>query len=212
MSADHEEWLGRLAEEHGRMVFATACRILGHADDAEDALQDVFLKVLRTGRSRNGQAAVRDWGAYLHVMATRAAIEILRRRKRYRRDGGELTDDVVAVATVAGEDARGAAIRRERAALLRQALRRLSERDARVFALHYFDDWPYESIAAEMRLTVSLVGVILHRARRRLREILEPILEPAFSGPARGGGGCGSSSSSSRSSESKPCAAAEKGE
>lgn len=200
MDTEHEDWLGRLVEEHGRMVFATAFRILGHADDAEDALQDVFLTVLRTRRGRSGQAEVRDWGAYLRVMATRAAIEILRRRKRYRRDGGELTDDVVATVAsgAGGEDAREAAIRRERAALLRQALRRLSERDARVFALHYFEEMPYESIAAEMRLTVSLVGVILHRARLRLRAILEPILEPAFSGPARGG--------------AKPRAAAGKGE
>ena len=177
------------------MVFATAWRILGHADDAEDALQDVFLTVLRTSRRRNGLTEVRDWGAYLRVMATRAAIGILRRRKRYRRDGGELTDDMEAPS---GEDVRGTAIRRERAALLRQALRRLSERDARVFALHYFEDLPYETIAAEMRLKVNLVGVILYRARHRLREILEPILEPAFSGPAGGG--------------AKPCAAAEKGE
>ena len=62
--------------------------------------------------------------------------------------------------------------------LLRQALRELSARDARIFALHYFEEFPYEAIASEMKLSVNQVGVILHRARRRLREILEPVLKP----------------------------------
>ena len=46
MNNDHEAWLSQLSDEYGRMVFTTAYRILGHVDDAEDALQEVFLKLL----------------------------------------------------------------------------------------------------------------------------------------------------------------------
>ena len=71
-----------LVERHGRMVFATAYRILGVAEDAEDVLQDVFMKVLGNWRSRPNLDAVRDWGAWLRVAATRRAVDVLRRNRK----------------------------------------------------------------------------------------------------------------------------------
>ena len=58
---------------------------------------------------------------------------------------------------------------------LRRALAGLPKRDAQVFALRYVEELTYEQIAAEMDLSVNQVGVILHRARRRLRDILKPV-------------------------------------
>ena len=57
---------------------------------------------------------------------------------------------------------------------LRQALAELPERDAQVFTLRYFEEFPYEVIAAQMGISLDLVGVILHRARKRLRETCKP--------------------------------------
>ena len=66
-------------------------------------------------------------------------------------------------------DAARLASQRQKADALRKALSSMPERDAQVFALRCFDDLSYEVIAAQMSLSVSQVGVILHRTRNRLR-------------------------------------------
>jgi len=176
MKDGHAEQVEELADRYGQMVFATAYRVLGNAQDAEDTLQEVFLKLLGRWNGRLKPDAVRDWGAFLRVAASRCALDMLRRKVRRKRTTDTLNEEV----GLAGkEDPRRSANQREEARLLRQALSLLPNRDARIFALRYFEDFSYAEIAEEMSLSTSQVGVILHRARKRLREILEPMVVPA---------------------------------
>ena len=172
----HAEWVAELAERHGRMVFATAYRILGNADDAEDAIQDVFLRLLSSRDGGWKPDSVRNWGAYLRVAATRAAVDLLRRRSKWIRSRRALSEEIED-ATVKPVDSLIA--RQAKAERLRQALAGLPKRDARVFVLRYVEDLSYQQIAVEMDLSVNQVGVILHRARRRLRDVLDPVLGTA---------------------------------
>ena len=176
MRHGHTERVAELADQHGRMVFATAYRVLGNAEDAEDALQKVFLKLLSKWNGRLKPDAVQDWGAFLRVAASRCALDMLRRKARRKRTTDALSEEV----GLAPEgNPRHLAARREEARLLREALSSLPKRDARVFALRYFEDFPYAEIAEQMNVSISQVGVILHRARKRLRETLEPMVVPA---------------------------------
>ncbi len=158
------------------MVFATAYRILGVAEDAEDVLQDVFLKLMGSRFSRPDINAVRDWGAWLRVATTRRAVDVLRRNRKREYNAGENIDLVQAPSSA---NPRNTAIRREKAKRLREALATLPKRDARVFALRYFEDFSYQQIAECMKMKENAVGVVLHRARERLRTILEPALRPS---------------------------------
>jgi len=176
MKDGHAEQVEELADRYGQMVFATAYRVLGNAQDAEDTLQEVFLKLLGRWNGRLKPDAVRDWGAFLRVAASRCALDMLRRKVRRKRAADKLSEEVELAAK---EDPRRSANQREEARLLRQALSLLPNRDARIFALRYFEDLPYAEIAEQMSLSTSQVGVILHRARKRLQEILEPIVVPA---------------------------------
>ena len=171
-----EDLVGR----HGRMVFATAYRILGRSEDAEDVLQDVFLKLLGKGLSRPNLDAVRNWGAWLRVAATRRAVDILRRNRKRECNVGENIDLVQAPAA---DNPRNTAIKHENAKRLREALGSLPKRDARVFALRYFEDFSYQQIAESMKMKENAVGVVLHRARERLRDILKPARRPAKTEP-----------------------------
>src|SRR3954447_6381089 len=67
----------RIVREHGPLVFGTAWRILGHAADAEDVVQDVFLQVHRLEQVR----PVRCWVALLRRLATCRALDRLRQRR-----------------------------------------------------------------------------------------------------------------------------------
>jgi RNA polymerase sigma-70 factor (ECF subfamily) len=175
MADDHSRQIAQLADRHGRMVFATAYRILGNADDAEDALQEVFLKMLNSRNGRKHLDAVQDWGAYLRVTASSCAVDLLRRRSKRSREKGTLSEEP---ATAIDQDPSRVASRRETAARLRQALAAMPSRDAAVFALRHFEDLSYKQIASQMDLSVDQVGVILHRTRKRLRDDLEPIRPP----------------------------------
>jgi DNA-directed RNA polymerase specialized sigma24 family protein len=61
------------------MAFDTAWRLLGHAADTEDAVQEAFLEAFRL----HGRQQVCNWGGLLQHLATRRAIDRLRRRHRF---------------------------------------------------------------------------------------------------------------------------------
>jgi len=173
MTDDYAGRVAELADRHGRMVFATAYRILGRPEDAEDVLQEVFLKLLASRNRRLSSEDVQEWGAYLRVMASRCAVDLLRRKSKWKAEDMELCEEMPAPAD---RNPRRIAIQHERARLLRQALSTLPKHHARVFALRYFEEFSYEEIARQAGLSIGSVGVLLHRACKRLRELLEPIL------------------------------------
>ena len=173
MKSSHADVVAQLADQFGRMVFATAYRILGNRDEAEDAYQEVFLKLMKAKRMRIPLDRTDEWGAYLRVVASRCAFDLFRRRPRWESADEERLGTL---GSPNGKDPRSAATERQQAEMLRRALRCLSERDARIFSLRHFESLSYERIAELEQLSVSAVGVILHRANQRLRKILEPMV------------------------------------
>jgi len=171
MKRDHAQLVAELADQHGQMVFATVYRVLGDADDADDAFQQVFLKLLDAAPGSFQTDSVRDWGAYLRVAASRCAVDLLREKLRRQQKKKEFCERGN---HSPGDSSRHLSSRNDTADIVRHALSALTKRDAQVVALRYFECLTYAEIAAHMQLTKEQVGVILHRGRRRLREILEP--------------------------------------
>jgi RNA polymerase sigma-70 factor (ECF subfamily) len=171
MKGRSDQYVSELADQYGRMVFATAHRILDNTHDAEDVLQQVFLKLFRTWGSKIKPEAIRDWGAYLRTLATRTALDLLRAKKQRRWREIPLDEDAPPKELMSS----GASAIEEKMDRLRQALAALPERDAQVFTMRYLEEFSYEAIATQMGLSINLVGVILHRARKTLREIFEHI-------------------------------------
>src|SRR5262245_34618996 len=111
------------------MVYGTAWRILGHAADAEDVVQEPFLEAHRWQQSR----PVRHWSGFLRKVATCRALDRLRQRKpSYSLDGLNLLANH---ATPEDE-----AVGRELAVRLREGVAQLPEREGSVFCLRYFED------------------------------------------------------------------------
>jgi RNA polymerase sigma-70 factor (ECF subfamily) len=150
-----------LVREHGPMVFATAWRVLGHAADAEDVVQEVFLEAYRLRRAR----AVRHWPGLLRRLAACRALDRLRQRKP-----AQPLDGVFPAAPPEGPEE--VAVGRELAERLRAAVANLSEREAAVFCLRYFDDLSYQEIADTLNVRPGAVAVALHKARARLEVLL----------------------------------------
>ena len=164
MDAPDTAWVAGLAEEHGRMVLTTAWRILGESGGAEDTQQTVFLELLRMKPAK--RVAVRQWGAMLRVMATRTALDQLRRQRH------QTESDMLEQAQAPMEEGPEFQLaQKQRATRLRNMLRSLPPKDAQIFALRYFEDLAYDQIAKVLGLSESAVGVRLHRARKKLEAL-----------------------------------------
>jgi len=159
------EW-EKIVAEHGRLVWRTAWRLLGDHADAGDCFQETFLAALELSR-RQG---VRNWGGLLQRLATCTALDRLRTRKRQTRRGGPLADWSHVPSNSPGPAAD--AVADELSAALREALTELPPDQAEAFALACLGGMKYRQVARVMGIRTSAVGVLIHRGRGRLRELL----------------------------------------
>ena len=163
----------RIVQDHGPMVFGTAWRILGHAVDAEDVVQDVFLEVHRLWMER----PVRHWGGLLRRLTSCRAVDRLRARKN-----NVCLNGLALVSVANGPEE--SAIANELADRLREAIAHLPQREGAVFCMRYFEDLPYEDIAEAMGITRGAVATALHKARAKLEAALLPSSEGTHAEPA----------------------------
>lgn len=157
-----------IVAKHSGGVWRIAYRILGNHADAADCYQNVFIAALDVSR----REPVRSWAGLLRRLATCKALGLLRVRLRRAGNPGNPTDwSAVASANPGPPEHAVAAELSER---LRVALAELPEAQAEVFCLRYLGEMKYRHIARQLGLKTSAVGVLLHRARSRLRRVLSP--------------------------------------
>ena len=161
--------LESLFREHHERVFRAAYRITGSATDAEDVLQTIFLRLASAPQARDLSP---NPAAYLHRAAVNASLDLVRARSRSVSFDSE-THEFASGA--AGPDAVQAD--RELQTLVRQAVARLGEKSAAVFALRYFEGYDNREIADLLGTSQMVVAVTLHRARTRLRKEIGEYLE-----------------------------------
>ena len=140
-----------LFEQHGAAVYRFATVLLGHHQDAEDVLQETFLKLLHHLAGRGDTTNLRGW---LFTVAAHAARDRQRRRARWI-PWAHANDSRVAPAELPDEDGQ---LRTARA-----ALQRLPDRDRLLLALRA-QELSYRDIAAATGIRPSSVGRLLARA------------------------------------------------
>lgn len=158
-----------LAERHQHQVFTLAMRLTGDYDLAGDISQEALLRAWRGIGGFRGDARFSSW---LYRITVNVAWTQLSRRRRTRHSPLEAVENLAATPT--GFDhpelAFEAANLRGR---LRRALLRLPQRSRVVVVLRDVYDWSHAQIAETLGISVSASKVRLHRARKRLRTILE---------------------------------------
>jgi len=164
-----------IVSRHSGPVWQTAYRLLGNREEASDCFQETFLTALELSRRQK----VRNWPALLTRLCTCRAMDQLRKRLRGAGPASGLDDWSAVPCTNPGpvELAQAA----ELSARLRLALAKLPDQQAEVFCMRCLNDLSYRDIARQLGLTTSAVGVLLHRARSHLRELLS---RPVGSGNA----------------------------
>lgn len=147
----------RFVEEFGPMVYRTAFRIVGQNADAEDVVQDVFFEVYRLWEHRS----ISNWEALLRTLATRRAIDFLRRCGATQ----QIPTDLVG----RSDDPVAKVIGRDLEAMLRRAIAKLPRQQAAVLTLSQLENQSHDQIASMLGITPGAVATALHKARQRLK-------------------------------------------
>lgn len=159
-------------------VYRLARRLLGNADDAADATQEVFVKVMRAMVAFRGDAAFSTW---LHRVTVNVCLDVLERRGRGRErgqvagaeafgvPGDERTEELTDPSSGPDERTEAAQTR----AQLTAALGRLSPALRSVVVLRDVEGLSTKEVAAFLDVSESAVKVRLFRAHEQLRRELE---------------------------------------
>jgi RNA polymerase sigma-70 factor, ECF subfamily len=162
-----------LVQRYQHRLVGVMHHLIGNADEAEDLAQEVFLRVYRSRKKYHPSAKFSTW---LFTIANNLALNTLRTRQRKptvslpAQDSGPLgarpAEQIV-------RDRRSGPMQRlqrqELAAVIRQALEGLNERQRLAVVLNKFEDMNYAEIAEVMGLTTKAVKSLLSRARLNLR-------------------------------------------
>jgi RNA polymerase sigma-70 factor (ECF subfamily) len=190
---DEKEWLADRFEEHRGHLRSVAYRMLGSVTEADDAVQDAWIRVSRAGASE-----VENLGGWLTTIVSRVCLNMLRARqiRRADRSSVHVPDPVVSVGgTLSPEDE--ALLADSVGLALLVVLDTLAPAERLAFVLHDMFELPFEEIAPLVGRNPVAARQLASRARRRLQgaEMHAPdpdlprqrVAVDAFFAAARGG-------------------------
>jgi RNA polymerase sigma-70 factor (ECF subfamily) len=167
-----------LVEEHSRMVFRLAYRMTGNEEDAEDVVQESFLKAHRAFGRFDARSS---FGTWIYRIAVNCAIDLIRRRRNPamastpRRSDDEGIDPIERLPSsdpLPDQVAFSGQVERSVAS----ALLLLSPLERAAFVLRHLEGLPIEKIASVLQSRPNAVKQTVFRAVRKLRRELAPLM------------------------------------
>jgi RNA polymerase sigma-70 factor (ECF subfamily) len=154
--------LERLFREHSTMVYRTAYGVTGNREDAQDILQTIFLRLLRSDSARDAQ---QDPKAYLYRAAVNLSLDTLktRRRRPFVRDVDHTQVAAPNAAATIDEDH----------SRLYEAVASLPPESREIVILRYIHEYSDSKIATMLGKSRVAVAVSLFRSRARLKKLLQ---------------------------------------
>jgi RNA polymerase sigma-70 factor (ECF subfamily) len=172
---DEREWLAERFEERRPHLRAVAYRMLGSLSDADDAVQEAWLRL-----SRSEASEIQNLGGWLTTVVARVSLNMLRSRKRRHEEplGVRIPDPIVDPAD--GTDPEHEALLADSVGLaLLVVLETLSPAERLAFVLHDMFAVPFDEIASILDRSPEATRQLASRARRRVhgeRAIPDPDL------------------------------------
>jgi RNA polymerase sigma factor (sigma-70 family) len=162
---DENEWLAERFEEHRTHLRAVSYRMLGSLSEADDAVQEAWLRLSRSDRSD-----VENLGGWLTTVVARVCLNMLRSRKSRREEplDAHMPDPVVSPA--AGVDPEQEALLADSVGLaLLVVLDTLSPAERLAFVLHDMFAVPFDEIAPMIERSPTAARQLASRGRRRVQ-------------------------------------------
>jgi RNA polymerase sigma-70 factor (ECF subfamily) len=162
---DQQEWLARQFEEQRPHLRAVAYRMLGSVSEAEDAVQDAWLRLSRADTSE-----VRNLGGWLTTVVARVALNMLRSRRTRREQSIDVHVPDPIIDPADGTDPEHETLLSDAVGLaLLVVLETLSPPERLAFVLHDMFAVPFDEIAPILDRSPEATRQLASRARRRVR-------------------------------------------
>jgi len=156
----------RIVIRYQRLVLVISLRMLGSMEDAQDASQEVFLRLFRNLTSVHD---LRNFSGWLYRVTLNVCHDFERRRRP-----AEALEDVGEIAA-AGPDPLESMTRAERQRMLSRVLLRLPVKERAALVLHDIEGLPTREVAEILGSTEATVRSQVSKARIKLREALEHV-------------------------------------
>jgi len=170
--AGDRDAFGELVKRHTRMLFRLAWRMTGNEADADDVVQEAFLRAYQKLATFEARA---DFGTWIYRIALHCALDRLQRRRaeeaRRKSEVADPEEDAVQVADLRPGPER-LAMSAEIGALQEFAMRGLTAMERTAFVLRHMEDRSTEEIAAALEVTPNTAKQSVYRAVRKVRHRL----------------------------------------
>jgi len=164
-----------LVERHGRALFRLAFRMTSNRQDAEDVVQESFLRAYRQLAQFDERAS---FGTWLYRIAANCSLDVVRVRKRRAQqvdpESGD-SDAVVAKLPCGSPDPERMALSSEVRERVAQAMYELSEAERIAFILRHFEGLGIEEVSRVLECRPGAAKHSVFRAVQKLRRALEPV-------------------------------------
>jgi RNA polymerase sigma factor (sigma-70 family) len=171
---DEQEWLAECFEEHRSHLRAVAYRMLGSTGEADDAVQEAWLRL-----ARSGAGEIENLGGWLTTVVARVCLNMLRSRRTWREEplseprrmllGSRAVPDPI-VGRADGDDPEQEALLADSVGLaLLVVLDTLTPAERLAFVLHDTFGVPFEEISSIVGRSPAATRQLASRARRRVR-------------------------------------------
>lgn len=167
-----------LVERHSRPVFRLAYRMTGNQEDAEDVVQESFLRAYRQLGRFDNRSSFWTW---LFRIAVNCALDLVRARKRRSEQTpmGEDQADPVLELPATGPTPERIALSGEISERVAAAMEALSESERSAFVMRHFEGLSIEAISQTLGVQPGAAKHSVFRAVQKLRRSLEPLVGTA---------------------------------
>ena len=166
----------KLFERHRTLVYRFAYQVVNRRDDAEDIVQDVFVKAYQNLHRYRDEAKFTTW--LIRITTNLSTDRVRMSQRRHALEQQEAQGALAWMMNSVSDDSNPVENleRDRRATLLRQAIDELPDHHKQVITMRDLQELEYTDMAAMLNTTVGGAKLRVHRARRALRDKLAPML------------------------------------
>jgi len=167
-----------IVKKYKMNVFNTIYSVMGNIQDADDIMQDVFIKVYDTIGKFKGQSSFSTW--LYRITVNKCIDEIRKRKNKFLSYESELNEEetfkLKNVISDEAIDVIDELRKKEIEEIVRKTIDLLPEKFRIVLTLREIDNLSYKEISDVMNVSVNRVKILLFRARQKLKEKLKNVL------------------------------------
>jgi RNA polymerase sigma-70 factor, ECF subfamily len=168
---------GELIKKHRPALLETARRLLGHREEAEDVLQEVFIQAYKHLKNFRGESKLSTWLYAITLNRVRNHLRQRKNRSMISLDGNPDEEINPIELPEKGPAIDEQLARRTEAERIHWAVDRLKPDFRAIFILHYYQYLSLDEVSRRLGKPVGTVKVYLHRARKEVHAILSKVPE-----------------------------------